>query len=90
MIAAYNESAPAVDNLFQIVGKKLTLRGFIVSDWAHRQPLFQRHVAGLLRDGRVRYETTVVEGVERTFDAFLDLLRGGTHRGKLVVDVRES
>ena len=88
MIAAYNEKAPAVDNLFHIVSKKLTVRGFIVSDWSHRQELFQRHVAGLLREERIRYETTVVEGVERTFDAFLDLLRGGTHRGKLVVDVR--
>jgi NADPH-dependent curcumin reductase CurA len=88
MIAAYNEKAPPVDNLFQIVGKKLTVRGFIVSDWAHRQPLFHRNVATLLRDGRVHYDQTVVHGVERTFDAFLDLLRGGTHRGKLVVDVR--
>jgi NADPH-dependent curcumin reductase CurA len=88
MIAAYNEKAPPVDNLFQIVGKKLTVRGFIVSDWADRQPLFHAHVAALLREGRIRYESTVVEGVERTFDAFLDLLRGGTHRGKLVVDVR--
>ena len=88
MIAAYNEKAPAVDNLFQIVGKKLTVRGFIVSDWSHRQGLFQTHVASLLREERIRYDTTVVEGVERTFEAFLDLLRGGTHRGKLVVDVR--
>ena len=88
MIAAYNEQAPAVDNLFQVVGKKLTVRGFIVSDWSHRQPLFQAHISALLREQRIRYDTTVVEGVERTFEAFLDLLRGGTHRGKLVVDVR--
>ena len=88
MIAAYNEAAPPVDNLFLIVGKKLTVRGFIVRDWAHRQPLFQAHVGRLLREGQVRYDTTVVEGVERTFDALLDLLRGGPQRGKLVVDVR--
>jgi NADPH-dependent curcumin reductase CurA len=85
MISGYNESAPAVDNLMLIVGKKLTVRGFIVWDHAHREPLFVRHVAPLLRDGTVRYRETVVEGIERTFDALLDLLRGGAHLGKLVV-----
>lgn len=88
MIAAYNEATPPVDNLFLIVGKKLTVRGFIVWDSVHRQPLFRAHVGRLLREGAVRYDTTVVDGVERTFDALLDLLRGGPQRGKLVVDVR--
>ncbi|HWH29361.1 MAG TPA: NADP-dependent oxidoreductase [Mycobacteriales bacterium] len=88
MIAAYNEKAPGPDNLFHIVGKKLTVRGFIVSDHADRQPLFVKHVAPLLNDGTIRYQETVVDGVERTFEAFLDLLRGGRHTGKLVVDVR--
>jgi NADPH-dependent curcumin reductase CurA len=30
----------------------------------------------------------VVRGIEHTFEAFLDLLHGGRHTGKLVVDVR--
>jgi NADPH-dependent curcumin reductase CurA len=71
-----------------IVGKKLTVRGFIVWDHAHRQQAFLRHVAPLLRDGTVRYRETVVHGIESTFDALLDLLHGGRHTGKLVVDVR--
>ncbi len=85
MISGYNEPAGAVDNLMLIVGKKLTLRGFIVWDHAHREPLFVKHVAPLLHDGTVRYRETVVQGIERTFDALLDLLRGGAHTGKLVV-----
>ena len=88
MISAYNGVTEPVDNLFLIVGKKLTVRGFIVWDSAHRKPLFTSHVAGLLREGRIRYDETVVVGIERQFDALLDLLRGGAHRGKLVVDVR--
>jgi NADPH-dependent curcumin reductase CurA len=90
MISAYNGVVEPVDNLGLIVGKKLTVRGFIVWDSAHRKPLFTRHVAGLLRDGQIRYDETVVEGIENSFDALLDLLRGGAHRGKLVVDVRGS
>jgi NADPH-dependent curcumin reductase CurA len=88
MIAAYNEKVPGPDNLFHIVAKKLTVRGFIVSDHADRQPLFVRHVAPLLRDGTITYRETVVPGIEQTFEALLDLLRGGRHTGKLVVDVR--
>ena len=88
MIAGYNEPQPGPDNLFHVVAKKLTVRGFIVSDHAHRQAAFVRHVAPLVRSGEVRYDETVVRGVEGMFDAFLDLLRGGRHTGKLVVDVR--
>ena len=88
MISAYNGVTEPVDNLFLVVGKKLTVRGFIVRDWAHRSPVFTRHVAGLLRTGGIRYDETVVKGIENQFDAFLALLRGGAHRGKLVVDVR--
>ena len=76
-ISAYNGVVEPVDNLFLIVGKKLTVRGFIVWDSAHRKPLFQHHVAGLLREGRIRYDETVVEGIEHQFDALLALLRGG-------------
>ncbi len=83
-------AAQAPDNLFLIVGKKLTVRGFIVWDSAHRKPLFTHHVAGLLREGRIRYDETVVTGIEAQFDALLALLRGGSQRGKLVVDVRDS
>ncbi len=88
MISAYNGRTEPVDNLGFIVGKKLTVRGFIVWDSAHRQPLFRSHVAGLLRDGKIRYDETVVAGIESQFGALLDLLRGGAHKGKLVVDVR--
>jgi len=87
MISAYNEAQPGPDNLFLVVGKKLTMRGFIVGDHAERTPVFERHVGALLREGRIRYPETVVQGIDGMFDAFLGLLRGGTHTGKLVVEV---
>ncbi len=87
MIAGYNEALPGPDNLFLVVAKKLTMRGFIVSDHGHRTAAFQRHVAPLLRDGQVVYPETVVDGIEQTFKAFVGMLRGGSHTGKLVVKV---
>jgi NADPH-dependent curcumin reductase CurA len=87
MISAYNEAVPGPDNMFQIVGKKLTVRGFIVTDHAHREPVFRRHVSGLLRDGRLIFRETHRAGIESALDALLDVLRGGQHVGKMVVDL---
>jgi NADPH-dependent curcumin reductase CurA len=87
MIAAYNEQVPGPDNLFLIVGRKLTVRGFIVSDHAHREPAFRRHVAPLVRDGVLRHAETHRTGIDQALDALLDVLRGGSHTGKMVVDL---
>jgi hypothetical protein len=87
MISAYNEAVPGPNNLFFVVGKKLTMRGFIVSDHAHREPAFRRHVAPLLASGRLTFAETHREGIEAAYDAFLDVLRGGKHTGKMVVDL---
>jgi NADPH-dependent curcumin reductase CurA len=87
MISSYNESQPGPDNLFQIVGKKLTVRGFIVSDHASREPVFRRHVASLLRSGALTFRETHREGIDAAVDALLDVLRGGRHVGKMVVDL---
>ena len=88
MISAYNESRPGPDNMFLVVGKKLTMRGFIVSDHAHREPVFRRNVSALLRDGRLVFRETHRTGIESALDALLDVLRGGQHVGKMVVDLQ--
>lgn len=90
MISAYNESVPGPDNLFFVVGKKLTMRGFIVSDHAHREPAFRRHVAPLLASGRLQFAETHRTGIDAAFDALLDVLRGGRHTGKMVVDLETT
>ncbi len=90
MIASYNERQPGPDNLFEIVARKLRVQGFIVGDHAERQPLFRRHVSSLLRDGRLRYRETVRSGIETTFDALLEVLRGGSHLGKMVIELPDN
>jgi NADPH-dependent curcumin reductase CurA len=89
-IAAYNatEAAPGPRNLGLAIGKRLTLRGFIVSDHYDLQPEFVREVGGWLREGKLRYRETVVTGIENTLDAFLGLLRGD-NTGKMIVALPE-
>jgi NADPH-dependent curcumin reductase CurA len=85
MIATYNEPVPGPSNLPLVVSKKLTIRGFIVGDHAHRAPVFRRYVGQLLHDGRIVAHETRREGIANALDALLDVLRGGRHVGKMVV-----
>jgi NADPH-dependent curcumin reductase CurA len=87
-ISNYNatEPPPGPSNMMQVVGKRLTLRGFIVSDHGHLLRAFHEEVGPAVRDGRIVFRETVVEGLENTPRAFIDLLRGA-NTGKMVVKV---
>ncbi|MCP3786243.1 NADP-dependent oxidoreductase [Micromonospora sp. A3M-1-15] len=86
MIAQYNATEPpaAPRNLALLIGKRLTLRGFLVGDHGHLREQFVQEMAGWLRDGRISYDETVVDGIERAPEAFLGLLRG-ENLGKMLV-----
>ncbi|MFD7609510.1 NADP-dependent oxidoreductase [Streptomyces sp. NPDC059828] len=88
MIAQYNatEPTPAPRNLAMVIGKRLRLQGMLVSDHAALQPQFVQEVGGWLRSGELKYDETVVEGIENGFDAFLGMLRG-ENTGKMVVSL---
>ena len=85
-ISLYNatERPPGPWNLALAIGKRLTLRGFIVSDHAERYEDFAREVGGWVGEGAIRYRETVVDGLERAPEAFIGLLRG-QNIGKMVV-----
>jgi NADPH-dependent curcumin reductase CurA len=85
-IAQYNatEPTPAPRNLALAIGKQLTLRGFIVTSYGHLAPAFYAEMAGWLREGRIRYDETIVDGLENAPEAFLGLLRGA-NTGKMLV-----
>jgi NADPH-dependent curcumin reductase CurA len=85
-ISRYNAATPlpGPHNWFLVVGKRLTIRGFIVSDWNRRIPEFLAEVDPLVSSGRLKWQETVVEGLENAPQAFLDLFRG-EHVGKMVV-----
>ncbi|MCW2684180.1 MAG: putative NADP-dependent oxidoreductase [Blastococcus sp.] len=85
-ISGYNavEPQPGPRNMFQLVSKKLSLRGFIVGDHADLRDEFIAKVTELVTSGELVVRETVREGLENAVPAFLDLLRGG-NTGKMVV-----
>jgi NADPH-dependent curcumin reductase CurA len=72
--------------LRQVLTRRLTIRGFIVSDFADQAAAFARDVGTWLREGRLKYKEDVVEGLEKAPEAFIGLL-GGRNFGKLLVRV---
>ena len=90
MIAQYNDTTPAAGpaNLANIVGKRLKIEGFIVSDhWDHYAE-FSKHMASWLTTGVVKAEMTVYEGIEQAAAAFIGLFEG-KNMGKMVVKLEE-
>jgi NADPH-dependent curcumin reductase CurA len=86
MISTYNDErpSPGPTNLFQIVAKRLTIRGFIVLDSMSEMPRFLEEVTPLFLAGKIVSKETVVEGIARAPQAFIDMLRGG-NVGKMLV-----
>jgi NADPH-dependent curcumin reductase CurA len=69
-----------------ILTKRLTFRGFIVTDFANDYPAFLRDVSGWIREGKIKYREDVVEGIENAVSAFQGLLKGKNF-GKMLVKV---
>jgi NADPH-dependent curcumin reductase CurA len=87
-ISRYNdaEPTPGPRNMFMVVTKRLRLQGYIISDHSDRFGDFVRQAAEWVRDGRLRYRETIVEGIENAPGAFLGLFRG-ENVGKMLVAV---
>jgi NADPH-dependent curcumin reductase CurA len=87
-IAEYDaaESSSGPRNLFLAVSKNLTLRGFRASSHVHLMDEMVREVGAWLREGSIRYEQTIVEGLEQAPEALARLLRGDT-TGKTLVKI---
>ncbi len=95
LIAHYNDTAlPPGPNLVPrlmalVLVRRITMRGFIVRDFADQQDDFLREAGGWVREGRIRWREDVVDGLENAPEALIGLLEGRNF-GKLVVRVSEA
>ena len=87
-ISRYNatEALPGPRNLFLVVTKRLRMQGFLVFDHNDRFPAFLAEVAPRVADGTLRHRETIVDGIERTPEAFIGMLEGA-NVGKMLVRV---
>jgi len=85
-ISGYNDEQPQPGpaNLFNMVIKRLTMKGLIVIDSLPLLGEFEREVGGYFRAGKLINQETVVVGIDRAVEAFLGLFEG-KNIGKMVV-----
>ena len=82
LVALYNATSPPegpdrTPSLMRaILTRRLTLRGFIVGDFAAQAREFARDMGEWVQAGRIRYREDVAEGLENAPDAFIGMLKG--------------
>ena len=88
MIAMYNdtEPAPGPSNLVNMIGRGVMARGFIVSEYMDKAMEFAMEVAPLLAQGKIKFEESVYEGLDKAPEAFIGLFKGENF-GKAVIRV---
>lgn len=88
MISNYNEASPPPGprNLGFVVTKRLTMKGFIVSDHYDRLPEFYSDMKAWIDDGKMMWRETILEGIENAPKAFVGLFTGD-NIGKMLVRV---
>ncbi|MCU6455390.1 NADP-dependent oxidoreductase [Sphingomonas sp. A2-49] len=87
MIDVYNSGkATELRYLARLIGMRMRIQGFIVSDYMDRAAEFYRDMGGWLKDGKLKRNETVFDGLDSMPDAFLGLFTGG-NTGKMLVRV---
>ena len=92
LIADYNElpgARPAAPDwaptiLRNILVKRLTFRGFIVTDFNDKYSDFIRDMSQWHSEGRVQHREFIAEGIECSPEAFIGLLKGANFGKQLV------
>ncbi len=69
-----------------ILVKRVTVRGFIVYDFAHREPDFQHDMKRWLAERAITYREDIAQGLAQAPDLFVRLLEGKT-TGKAIVQL---
>ena len=94
MISEYSKTDSdkyGIRNLMMVVGKRITMRGFIVSD-ANMGPLHLKardeKISKWLKDGSFKATISVTDGIENAPDGFVGMLQGKNF-GKAVLKIAD-
>ena len=84
MISAYNGEAVGVRGLPAAIYGRVRLEGFVSDDFAHLMAAFAADMTAWLKDGRIRVQETVLEGLEAAPRGLIGLFEG-LNRGKMLI-----
>jgi NADPH-dependent curcumin reductase CurA len=88
LISGYNEGESSPGDFTQLLMKRITVRGFIILDYAPRFGEGAMQLIQWLMAGKLKHQETIVDGLERAPEA-LNMLFDGEKLGKLMVKVSD-
>ena len=86
LISEYNSEHKGAKNLWQLIVKQASIKGFLIRDYVPRFGEGGAVMAGWVADGKINFREHVETGIETAFDSFMLLFSGG-NQGKLILDV---
>lgn len=95
MISQYNTPEPeryGIKNLFQVISKRITMRGFIVFDKDFGEKYGKEHQETLtrwLQEGSYKAKIDVTEGIDNAADGLIGML-DGKNFGKAVLKIKDE
>jgi NADPH-dependent curcumin reductase CurA len=88
LVSQYNDVDPyRVRNLREVFNRRVTIRGFVLSDHKDLWPAATEALSQAYAAGRLRYRESVVDGLENAPQAFIQML-DGANIGKQLVRLR--
>ena len=84
LISQYNSEPAPINNLWQLIVNGAQIRGFIMTQYISRIPEAMPDLFTWLKQGKLRIDEHIEEGIENTLPAFLRLFNG-TNEGKMIL-----
>ncbi len=90
VIAQYNTTGGVQETnwvpalMRSVLSKRMTLRGFVVSDFYPRYNEFAGEVVDWVKSGRLKYREDIIDGLENAPHGLIGLLRGENFGKRLV------
>lgn len=88
MISTYNGGGEGVQNLFKLIYGRIRMQGFVASDFGHLNAQFVADMTGWLKDGRINYQETILQGFETVPEGLIGLFEG-RNAGKMLIRVAD-
>lgn len=90
MISQYNVTAPYVgpSNIFLAITNRIRLQGFIITDYYEMFNQFQENMSNWIKDGKIKWKETIIQGLENSPKAFIGLFKGENF-GKMLIKIAE-
>jgi len=84
LISQYNSEPAPINNLWQLIVNGAQIKGFILTQYVSRIPEAMPDLFTWVKQGKLRIDEHIEEGIENTLPAFLRLFNG-TNEGKMIL-----